>query len=343
MDTSNWGTPIELSSGSEPAARRFDEPAERSPVARSAYGRRVATVLVLAGFALVVLSQVLPWLTVNGSLGDASDFGTSLSDRQFSTADGASVLLFAYDILWLPVLVLCASCVFARGSRQRMLFAGGAGALASQFSLMLPMLAKPGRVIGQGSLFDTGSLHASLSAGAYFAVAALLAFGGAVVLAVGGRVLPTAADWMPAGGTPAPGAWMPVPATLTPNNWMPADPTAIGGWMPVPGVQMPAPRPMDMHAALATSQPPHEHRADIDYGLPAPASGGTADPYVRPAVDHSFYEPQSNAAPADNGTAVPGDDRPDPGDHSMYDTRPRPATVDHSMYVRPRESEETHG
>jgi hypothetical protein len=290
METSNWGTPIELSSSAEAAQLRFREPADRSPVARSLYARRAATVLVLVGAVLVAASQVLPWLTVQGSLGDTSDLPTAVSDRQFSTADGVSVLLFAYDVLWLPVFVLCASCVFAQGSRQRMLFGAGAAALASQVAVLLPLLAKPGRVIGQGSLFDSGSLHANLSAGAYFAVAAVLLLAGALVLAVGGRVLPTADDEMPAAA--------PVPVRV---------PEAA----PAPGY---TPMPVDMHAALAASQPHREQPPDIDYGAPA----------------------QMTADPADGSGRAPVD-------HSMYDTRPRPATADHSMYARPRESEESRG
>ena len=108
MDTSNWGTPIELSSGAEAAGLRFGVPADRLPVARSLYGRRAASVLVLVGFVLVALAQVLPWLKVNGPLDNGGDTVLSPSAREFSVADGASLLVFAYDVLWLPVLVLCA-------------------------------------------------------------------------------------------------------------------------------------------------------------------------------------------------------------------------------------------
>jgi hypothetical protein len=274
MDTSGWGTPIELSSHAEAGPYRYVEPPEPVTGSRALHGRRVAAALVMVGFVLVGASQLLPWITVVGGAGIESDLGP-VGGREFATADGASVLLFAYDVIWLPVMALSAMCVFAHGPRQRALFAAGVAALATQVTLMLPMLTRPGRIVGQASLFETGGLRADLGAGAYFAVAAVLVLAGSLVLAVNGRVLPTGDD----------------------------GPPATAGYQPAAGYDGGEVHPVDMHAALAASQPHRDERADIDYG-PPPA------------------------------TAV------------SYDTPPRqatPATVDHSMYARPRTPEENRG
>jgi hypothetical protein len=113
---------------------------------------------------------------------------------------------------------------------------------------------------------------------------------------------------------------------------------------------------MDMHAALATSQPHHTPPPDIDYGTAPPPQPHSLDRYAQPPADHSMYRPgtppaqaagahddrSAAPAPADPGTA-PADNAMAPVDHGMYDTRPRQVPTDHSMYARPRESEETRG
>lgn len=265
MDTTNWGTPIEISSGADAAPDRFAGLAVRARASQSVHLRTVAAGLVMVGFVLAAASQVLPWMTVGGNLGAESDLGP-ISGREFAAADGASVLLFAYDVLWLPILALCGACVFSAGRRQRVLFAAAAGSLAAQTMIMLPMLAKPGRIIGEVALFDNGTLRATRGAGAWFAVAAMVLFAGAVVLAVGGRVLPTEV----AEPRPAP---------------------VYDGYPPEPPpVEAP---PVDMHAALAASQS-YQREPDIDYGAAPPPHTDMYRPqpgpeHDRPAADHSMY------------------------------------------------------
>lgn len=271
-----WGAPTEISY--EPTAPPFAPPDDRS---RAVYRRRLGAVLVIVGFALAAAAQLLPWAAVSvGGAGDGSDLGSSFSEN-VGMSDGLSLMFVAYLVMWLPALALPAACVFADARRQRIYFACGAAALAAQTLIILPILAKPARLISGASL-DQNTLQGDLKPGAFLAVSAVVALAAALVVAVGGRVFPTLNDFeQPAVAAP-PGPLHGIPAQPGPNG---------AEMFPV----------VDMHAALASSQGYAPERPDIDFGAPAVIGyGGNGARAADVPVDHSMYvRPRSTEQPPD--------------------------------------------
>lgn len=273
MDTSaeqagavHWGAPTEISSYEPTAPPPYQLPDGRF---RAVYRRRLAASLVILGFAMAVASQLLPWASVSvGDTFNEGDFGNAFAQK-LGMSDGLTVLLLAYLILWLPALALPAACVFSDGPRQRVYFACGAAALAAQTLVIVPVLAKPVRLVSGASL-DQTALHGHLLPGAFLAVSAVASLALASVLAIGGRVFPTLADLDQPGYAPAAYPFPGIPSQPGPEN-------AVM-------------HPVDMHAALASSQGYRPESPDIDFGTPA-VIGYEGNGFRHPdvPVDHSMY------------------------------------------------------
>jgi hypothetical protein len=249
-----------------------DEPDDR-PVRRVPRVRLeiVATVLLVAGFALAVASQLEPWFRITTTGGD-QHFGADLGLTKHSVGmiDSDALVSLPYYLLWLLILVLCSAVVFSVGNRQRVLFGASAGALAAQAMLLAPVVHRPLLLISSDLDGDddlTRLLKVSRAGGVYLALAALVVLAAAMVVAVRGRVLP-------------------VPERPAEDRALPARGSDVGG-------------PAATGAAIAAGG-----GADGIAAAGAPGPAPESDPGAVP-VDHSLYvRPTGDIPPAGDVRAV---------------------------------------
>ena len=144
----------------------------------------LATLLLICGFVLVAASQWFPLVrsVVDPSKFDADAFGQPMATANI--ADAQFVLQIPYYLIWLVVFVLLGALVFAPGARRPVLFGAGAGALAVQALLVLPILRRPVLLVN-GSPDERGiTMH--YQSGTFFLIASFVVLAAAMVVAVRG-------------------------------------------------------------------------------------------------------------------------------------------------------------
>lgn len=241
---------------------------------------QVAALMIVVGFALVLASQWFGWFAIRQDTFDAADSHVPTS---FGMADTPSFLQIPYYLVWLAIFSCSGAAVFAPQSRRRPWFAAAAGALATQVVIVVPVLRKPSIVI-DGIIGDFSvAVRAQHTTGSYCVIAALVIIAAALIIAVGGRVMPLATD--DADRTAAASAWPSIPEQATPAA---PEPDAVGPADPEAAAAEPGP--------AVPSPPALPQTAAIDFGRPAPREAETTDSPAPP--DHSMYvRPTSTVTP----------------------------------------------
>jgi len=154
---------------------------------------RASAILVVAGFALVMASQWFPWVHISTTRRFfSSDDPTIPTSAGMTSAD---VLQIPYYVVWLIVFVCCGALVYTTGPRRRAYFGAAAGALAAQALIVVPILHRPMALVNDGFLPEgSQGLHIVHTAGSYYVIAAFVVLAAAMLIAVGGRVLPGRSD-----------------------------------------------------------------------------------------------------------------------------------------------------
>jgi hypothetical protein len=234
----------------------------------------LAALLVVAGFLLVVASEWYP--LVKASFRDPNSDTLSTVHRQLGMMNSETLLQIPYFLIWVVVFMSAGALAFASKARRQVLFGASAGALAVQALIVLPILRTPSMIVFSDPDEATGLVIAR-GAGTSYLIAAFFALAAAMIVAVGGRVLPAATD---GDGRPP----MADPA-----------PDAAAGAVPRPS----------MHDAIAATTPAHgDAGADIEFGWSSHraqvvdvveleesvehAPGKDHDIYRRPQTDRVF-------------------------------------------------------
>lgn len=270
-----------------------------------------AALLLAAGFALVLAAQVLPWARVALKVQSSDVDGFSLSTSSSSTGVTVSassmetVLSIPYHLLWVAVFGLAGAVMFAPLARRRMLFGAAFGAVIAQAAVVIPLLKAPYDINSAALIEDSSiSTTTTYSAGTYCLVAALVVIVVALILAVGGKVLPgaeaTSAAAYPFAAVPG---FAGAPLGAAPTDY------AASGY-PIPA-GYPAPVALGHPAAPATFVAP----------LPSVATptdrvlGDRSAPPISPATPGTPV-----VVASENGRAMPAAPQPTaPGaDHDIY-------------------------
>jgi hypothetical protein len=192
-------------------------PAGRFTAGRAA-GFGVGLGCALAGFALLLAAQVLPWISVR-TTPLQQDFPTSTGGRLERGLGELLVPTDMFNLGWLVVLAAVATALAVPPSARRVVTAAGLGLVAGQLALLVGLTRG---IQDNGALrggFPQIAVPVNLEAGLYSAYGALVLFVLALVLAGGvpgwlRRSGPTSAPAAPAG-----------PADLTVTPAPPVDPT----------------------------------------------------------------------------------------------------------------------
>jgi len=226
VDLNDSGRPSETGSGAPAGWSRLLDPA------------RASAILVVVGFALVMASQWFPWVRISATV---SIFASDDNITSVPTSAGmtsADVLQIPYYIVWVVVFVCCGALVYATGPRQRAYFGAAAGALAAQALIVVPVLHRPMALVNDGFSPDgIRQAHIVHASGSYCVIAAFVVLAAAMLIAVGGRVLPSRSD------------------------------AVVQRQRPAVELVEDAPANHSMHAALAdTAAGPGSSDADIEFG-----------------------------------------------------------------------------
>jgi hypothetical protein len=175
MDTVEWGA------GEPPA-----------PV-RGSGGRAALTgpILGVVGFALLIVSALLPWATTiasssaqNGSGNATADTGVTVTGTQIVGLDGlASIPAFAYDVSVIMVLGMAGALLAAQSGQRRALLGGSVGLVGAQLMLLLVLT----RELQHGGFEGAGygavpSANVTLDSGLYCAYLGLIVMLAAVLV-----------------------------------------------------------------------------------------------------------------------------------------------------------------
>lgn len=174
----------------------------------------------VAGFALLIAAQALPWISLR----------TSPVQQDFPTASGGHLqrglaeLVIPTDIFnlgWLVVLGAVATALAVRPPARRVVVAAGLGLVAGQLALLVGMTRGIQHSSILRSTFPAPEPQVQFEAGLYSAYAALALFAAALLLAGGVRARlrqPVAPADEPAPAGPADLTVTPVPAA-DPHVW----------------------------------------------------------------------------------------------------------------------------
>jgi hypothetical protein len=173
--------------GSDGPAKRLDWLAAERPVLRGAgFG------LAVAGFVLVVLAQVLPWMA----------YDSTPLEQDFPTMSGGHIevgvakLPFATEYLqlaWVALLAVVAVALAIGPERRRVVVALGLGLAAGQVAMLAGLtytMLHTSRYLILGARVLPGTpdiMPTQLALGVYCAYAAVVLFAGALLLAGGFR------------------------------------------------------------------------------------------------------------------------------------------------------------
>ncbi|HEY1488514.1 MAG TPA: hypothetical protein VGF84_20555, partial [Micromonosporaceae bacterium] len=95
-----------------------------------------------------------------------------------------------YYLLWLVVFSAAGALVFLTGARRMVAFAVGAGGLASQLLIVLPLLHRPLALLSLYGPDGTRDIEVVHAAGSYCLILAFVAIAAALIVGVEGRVFP---------------------------------------------------------------------------------------------------------------------------------------------------------
>jgi hypothetical protein len=158
---------------------------------------RLSACLTVGGFILVLASQWFPWVRLSVSRHGDDD---SLSDiHSLDMISNGGLLQAPYYLLWLVVFAAAGALAFTPAARRRVVFGIGAAALASQSLIVMPLLHHPLSLLnaGLGSVPVHG-VKVVHTAGSYCLVVAFGVLAAALIVGVGGRVLPGRTERAPA-------------------------------------------------------------------------------------------------------------------------------------------------
>jgi hypothetical protein len=179
----NGERPNVLEFGGGPAAEKLDWLTTDRPVVRGA-----GIGFALAGFALLVAAEVLPWMSYATSVAQ-QDFPTSTGGR---VTNGVAQLPVSTEILnlgWLVLLAVVATALAIRPPVRRVVVAAGLGLAAAQVALLAGLTRGIEHTTTTSSVFRGGFVQTEipvrLELGLYCAYAAAVLFALALLLAGG--------------------------------------------------------------------------------------------------------------------------------------------------------------
>jgi hypothetical protein len=182
--------------GSDGPAKKLGWLAADRPVVRGAgFG------LALTGFALVVLAQVLPWMSYESTPME-QDFPTTAGGHIEVGLDKLPYATEFVQVGWFALLATVAVALVIGAERRRVVAALGVGLAAGQIALLVgliySMLHTPRYLILGARVLpgSTDTVPTQLGLGVYCAFAAVVLFAGALLLAGGAwrRPGPAAVD-----------------------------------------------------------------------------------------------------------------------------------------------------
>jgi len=140
----------------------------------------------VAGFVLVVISQVLPWMTYTRSFAN-QDFPTGSLGRVEVSYTNLPFSTEFFNLGWLALFIVAAVALVIQPDRRRLVATAGLGLVAGQFALLVGLtygILHTDRIYA-GNFGSGGQIPTSLDIGVYCAYAALVVLAGALLLAGG--------------------------------------------------------------------------------------------------------------------------------------------------------------
>jgi hypothetical protein len=163
--------------------------------------RRIAALLLLVAFALVIVAQWKPWFSLN-ALG--LDFGNSTRElRTIGAIDALYTLAIPYYLGWTVIVMSAGAAIFGSLRARRTSAAIAAGAVAGQALVVLATWHDSGVGVFREFTSPDGALRSSRASGIYFALAAVVVAAVALIVAVRGRILPVADEDVPPAPAPS--------------------------------------------------------------------------------------------------------------------------------------------
>jgi hypothetical protein len=142
--------------------------------------------LAAGGFVLLVVSQVLPWMSYARSVAN-QDFPTGAVGRVEVSYANLPFSTEFFDLGWLALFGLAAVALVIQPDRRRLLATAGLGLAAGQFALLVGLtygILHTDRVY-TSTFGNAGPAQISLDIGVYCGYAALVLLAGALLFAGG--------------------------------------------------------------------------------------------------------------------------------------------------------------